>query len=137
MHACRLLLLPALAVLVLFGSAAAGQSGPSRKVDAYTSCMNSGDAKRGVTSGIMDCQRQELGRRDTALNAAYARLRKRLSPARFNALQQSERQWIRRRDKKCWHSASDEEFGTLAQIEAMNCLLSETLDRTEWLLRYR
>lgn len=99
--------------------------------------MNSGDAKRGVTSGIMDCQHQELARRDKALNAAYARLRERLSPARFRALQQSERQWIRRRDQKCWHSVPDAESGTLAQIEAMNCLLFETLDRTEWLLRYR
>lgn len=119
------------------GASAASSTQHVDHSDPYDRCMHSGDAARGITVGITDCEHQELDRKDKALNAVYADLKKRLSRARFAKLQASERQWIARRDRHCWGKDPDFEGGTLADVMSLSCLISETETRTEWLLRYR
>lgn len=133
---------PILIFLSLLGAASLNLIQPSNAQNGGSSsqwdrCMHSGDAALGITSGMLDCHQEELARRNAALNATYASLRRGLPPARFAKLRAAQREWIVRRDKRCWAKDPDFEGGTLATLNSMVCLIGQTKSRTLWLLRYR
>jgi len=104
---------------------------------AYNACMASGDAARGITLGINNCLGDEIDRQDTALNQTYKAVLARLSPARQANLRAAERKWIPARDRRCRREMGDEAGGTLGDIIYRTCIMYETINRTDWLKRYR
>ena len=103
-----------------------------RKSADYKTCMASGDAASGVTSGILDCNGSEIDRQDAKLNQAYKMVMARLPQAKKMDLRSSERLWIVDRDRRC--SRKQEEVGgTLGSIVYSSCILDETIKRTIWL----
>lgn len=104
---------------------------------SYQMCMNGGDAGRGQTLAMAECQRAEIDRQDARLNQAYTMVMRRLPATRKAALRQSERNWIRQRDRQC--DAAQRKFagGTMAILEYRGCILRQTIERTLWLERYR
>lgn len=118
-------------------SSSAGAAPGGAYSRAYESCMASGDAAQGITSGIMDCTGEEIDRQDARLNQAYVMVMRRLPPARKAALREAERRWIRARDARCRKQAASEGGGSLAGILYNECILGETVERRLWLERYR
>jgi uncharacterized protein YecT (DUF1311 family) len=90
---------------------------------AYYTCVK---AARGVTIALNDCIGNEYGFQDMRLNAAYQRLRKRLSPDKQVALRDEERAWIAERDKAC---APDDGGGTVSLLDRNQCQLDQTAAR--------
>jgi len=135
---CETLLLGAVLFCVAEASAAARPVEDGYGLSAeHDRCMSSGDAARGVTTGIVDCDREELDRQDHRLNAAYRKLMAGLAPARRVRLRNAERAWIRERDRRCEKAAEPEAGGTLALILRSSCFASETKERADYLEAYR
>lgn len=107
----------------------------ARHTPAYDRCMRSGDARRGVTSAILDCIGAEIDLQDRRLNTTYRTLLRRLSPQQGAALRRSERLWIAQRDARCERKSQAAEGGTLGSIIYSSCVLDETIGRTLWLGR--
>lgn len=103
----------------------------------FDRCMKSGDAARGVTAGILDCNGAENRRQDARLNQMYKTVMARLNPAQKAVLRRSELDWIRRRDGQCQDAAGEEGGGSAAGIIYSSCVLDETVKRTLWLKTYR
>lgn len=103
----------------------------------YGSCMKTGDAADGVTSGIMDCTGEEIGRQDARLNQAYKMVMARLNSEQKTSLRTSERNWIVARDARCAKSSNEEDGGSLAAIIYSGCILRETVKRTMWIEAYK
>lgn len=106
----------------------AGQ--PLYSVD-YATCM---DLSGGITVNMHDCIGTELSIQDTRLNNAYRRLRKALSTERNQQLLNAQRLWIQYRETNCSFYA-DPDGGTLASLNASECMLRETAERTRELER--
>ena len=85
---------------------------------------------------IRDCNRRGQEAWDRILNDAYQGLRDRLDARRFAALRDSQRAWIKAKEKRCnrfW-----EEFqGTMAHPMIAHCDHRETAQRSLFLLNYR
>lgn len=109
----------------------------ARLTRQYQNCTASGAAAQGQTLAMKVCQGEEIERQDARLNQAYVMVMKRLSAKRKGALRQSERAWIRNRDRGCMAKAKAYEGGTAAGLEYQGCYLRETIERTLWLERYR
>jgi uncharacterized protein YecT (DUF1311 family) len=103
----------------------------------YRQCMRSGNAGRGVTAGIMDCNGVEIDRQDARLNQAYRAAMRRSNPARKAALRASERAWITASDTRCRKEADAEGGGTLSAIVYSDCILEATINRRMWLQSHR
>lgn len=101
----------------------------------YRDCMATGDARIGVTAGMMECSGQEYSRQDDRLNQAYRMTMQRLSKQRQTKLRTMQRAWIKRRDNGCRREAGTD--GTAATINYSGCILRETIARRLWLERYR
>lgn len=132
------LLLAATLVFIAGASSAAvpAREGYELSVE-HDRCMASGDAARGVTVAIVNCNREELDRQDLRLNAAYRKVMARLGPARKARLRTAERAWIKDRERACERAAEPEAGGTLALILRSACFASETKDRADYLEAYR
>lgn len=102
----------------------------------FDTCMNTGDAGQGITSGMMDCIGDEIDRQDARFNQAYKMVMMRLAPAQKTTLRAAERAWITQRDARCHRESADEEGGTLANLIYANCILDATISRTIWLERF-
>ena len=95
-----------------------------------TTCLNTGDAAKGVTTAMASCIQLELKSQDARLNSAYrAAMARRDAPGQAR-LRSEERAWIRQRDEGCQASATG---GTIDQLEIPSCVLSETIRRRLWL----
>lgn len=108
----------------------------SRYSKDYKQCIATGNAARGVTAGIMDCNGTEIDRQDAHLNQAYKMVMVRLAASEKIALRASERSWIALRDARCKRESSAEEGGTLGAVIYSQCILDETVKRTIWLEGY-
>ena len=128
-----------IATLSILGSAgtAAAQWAPETErqlTPQFNRCMAGPDAKQGVHPAMMQCNDEEYRRQDARLNQSYRAAIARLPAARKVALRDSQRAWIRHRDKLC---ALDEDGGQAAELNASGCTLDETIKRRMWLDRYR
>ena len=91
-----------------------------------TTCLNTGDAAKGITTAMASCIQSELKTQDARLNSAYrAAMARRDAPGQAR-LRSEERTWIRQRDQGCQESATG---GTIDQLEIPSCVLSETIRR--------
>lgn len=106
----------------------AQQSSP-RQLDQ---CLNAGDAKMGVMSAMIDCEDEELARKNVILNRTYQSIRKELNAAQRRHLMMLERQWIAHRDQKCKAEALAT-GGQDGQVTWYGCMIDETERRIEWL----
>src|SRR4051812_15661603 len=89
---------------------------------AFDACMNSGDAAKGITVGMLDCIHDEIHRQDVRLNRAYQRLMARLDPVRRQKLRVAERAWIAHRETKCMSDAHSQEGGTIWLLIYNQCI---------------
>lgn len=131
--------LVALAALVLAGQASGrtATAVEARYSAAYRTCLATGDAARGVTSGLLDCSGAEIDRQDARLNQTYRAVMARLGPRGRTKLRASERAWIGERDRGCRRTSGLADGGTLASVMYSACILDRTIERTMWLERYR
>lgn len=89
-------------------------------------CLNSGDAAKGVSVAMGACVRDELAVQDARLNAAYKSAMDKRGPAEQAKLRMEERAWIKRRDAACEAQRSG---GTIDMVEIPMCLVQETVRR--------
>lgn len=109
----------------------------ARYTRAFSACLETGDAARGVTSATMSCMGEENDRQDVRLNRAYKAAMKRLNSAKKARLRSSERAWIGQRDSTCKKAADEVGGGSASGLVYSNCFLDETIKRTIWLERYK
>jgi len=109
----------------------------ARQSKTFRQCMKIGDAARGVTVGILDCNGAELDRQDARLNRLYNAIMARSNPRQKAKLRTLERRWIDERDAHCKRESAPEEGGTLASIIYSSCILDQTIKRTIWLEAYK
>ncbi|HWA63725.1 MAG TPA: lysozyme inhibitor LprI family protein [Caulobacteraceae bacterium] len=99
----------------------------ARYTPAYQKCLDSPDGQS--TAGMIGCTDAELKLQDAALNAAYRKAMKDLTPGQKAKLQAAQRAWIAFRDAEC-ASYEDEDWGSLSRINAASCVLHMTVLRT-------
>jgi uncharacterized protein YecT (DUF1311 family) len=128
---------PMALVLVAPASGRTTSAVEARYSAAYRNCLATGDAAKGVTSGMLDCNGAEIERQDARLNRTYRTVMARLAPPAQAKLRASERAWIGQRDRSCRRDAAVAEGGTLASVIYSGCILDRTIERTMWLERYR
>ena len=128
MTAVRTALVALALAAAAFSANAAPRSGYSKSYDA---CM----AKANTTVDMDSCNAAELKTRDAALNAAYAAALKRVGTA-ADAFKAAERAWIVYRDADCGVYENRDEFGTLGVIEAGDCMIDRTIERTRVLAAF-
>ncbi len=123
---------PAAALSLLAAAAAPAANAPSdpvqaRYTSAYGKCMDSPDGQS--TAGMIACADAELKIQDTRLNAAYRKALADLNPRQKAKLQAAQRAWIAFRDAEC-ASYQDDDWGSLSTINAADCVLHMTVQRT-------
>jgi uncharacterized protein YecT (DUF1311 family) len=90
---------------------------------AYTSCF---EAAAGNDPNMAVCITAETTLWDQRLNAAYAKLRARLSKSDFAVLQAFQRLWVGDRDVAC---RDDGQNGTAGRVASDSCVLRITAVR--------
>ena len=113
--------------------ALAGTDGPTAD---YRKCMETGDAGKGVTSGMRECLGAELKRQDERLNASYQAALAQLGNDDQSTLRSRQRAWLAGRDAGCEQKAEPNKGGTLYPIVYGQCLLDKTIERAGWLETY-
>jgi uncharacterized protein YecT (DUF1311 family) len=121
--------LAAALVLATGPALAADKADPveARYTPAYQKCLDSADGQS--TLGMIGCASDETAIQDKALNNAYRKAMKDLTPEQKTKLQAAQRAWIAFRDAEC-ASYEDDDWGTLSKINAATCLLHMTVQRT-------
>lgn len=109
----------------------------ARYTKAYHTCFTTGEAARGVTSAMLDCNSLEIDRQDDTLNRTYRAVMARMPKAKQTKLRSSERAWIKSSDARCVAVGNDAGGGSAAGLAFSSCTLSEIVKRTMWLERYR
>ena len=112
----RIALIAAAALLGAAAFALAGEQG------------NPGECT-GSTPEMVDCLMAQHAHWDKELTIAYQKAMKDAVPAQKEKLREAERAWIKYRDANCDYYASGE--GTIARIDAAECLRSMTRRRAE------
>lgn len=116
---------------VLFSvSAQAQDSGHSNE---FSTCM---DASGGVTAGMIDCITAEYKQQDARLNKAYKSLMAGLNAERGKQLKAAQRAWIKFRDTNC-EFYMDPDGGTLARVNANDCMMQMTAHRAQEIERLK
>ncbi|WP_157272192.1 lysozyme inhibitor LprI family protein [Azohydromonas aeria] len=111
-----------LALLCAAGPACARDAGLSPE---FSACM---DQSNGVTATMLACMSAETRRQDARLNQAYKAVMAQLSEARQKELRDAQRAWLKFREANCRFYA-DPEGGTIATVNASDCLMSATAAR--------
>ena len=93
---------------------------------AFDTCLETGDAAKGVTPAMGQCIAGEIKVQDEKLNAAYRSAMEKRDEAGKIALRDEERAWIKARDAKC---AALAQGGTIDRIQIPSCVLDETIRR--------
>ena len=99
----------------------------------YAACM---DKSGGVTMDMIECITAENQRQDARLNKAYKTLMAELSPERRKQLLEAQRAWIKYRDANC-SFYNDPDGGTLARVNANDCMLTTTAARARELENFK
>ena len=116
-----------LAVAAWIPARAADPAVEKRFTPALARCMATPEGES--TMGMIDCLGAELKIQDARLNAAYGKAAADLTPEQKSKLQAAQRAWIAFRDADC-ASMQDQDWGTLSRVEANDCLLRRTVERT-------
>lgn len=113
-------LILALAAAALFGAAVCAS--------AQTE-SNSEPGCDGSTYEMVECLKGKTASWDKRLNAAYQKLLKEIQPKQREQLRIAQRSWVQYRDANCLFWGLGE--GTIARIEAGDCMYRMTKDRAE------
>lgn len=114
---------------------AAKAAKPAKTVSALDRCLATPEGQS--TYGMIDCIGKEVAVQDARLNRAYQAALMRLErPRQKAALQKAQRAWIAFRDADC-AAYVDEDWGSLARVEANQCVLDRTRQRADELERFR
>jgi len=81
------------------------------------------------TTSMVDCVDTETSVWDGLLNADYQRLFGALGDKAAESVRQAERAWIAARDADCKVPYDIYEGGTMARLDAANCVLDHTAER--------
>jgi uncharacterized protein YecT (DUF1311 family) len=84
-------------------------------------------AVKASTPDIVACVTVKTKLADLALNNAYSALASGLAPSRKETLRKAERLWLQFRDANCQFYGST--AGTIARVQAVECLRAMTLTR--------
>ena len=120
----------ALAIMSLPHVASAHDVGLTKQ---HAACM---DKSGGTTVGMIDCITAETKRQDVQLNKVYKALMAELSAPRKTQLQEAQRAWIKYRDVNCGFYY-DPDGGTLAAVNANDCVMSATANRARELENFK
>ena len=93
----------------------------------FSVCMDKAD---GVTQHMVECIDAETKRQDARLNKAYKALVADLNPERKKQLLEAQRAWLKFRDTNCAFYF-DPEGGTIARVQAVDCLMTMTASRAK------
>ena len=107
------------------GAAPAASAHDTGLSKPHAACM---DKSGGTTMGMIECITAETQRQDARLNKAYKALMAGLAPPRKAQLQEAQRAWLKYRDANCGFYA-DPEGGSLARVNANDCVMTTTADR--------
>ncbi|OYW27033.1 MAG: hypothetical protein B7Z44_13680 [Caulobacter sp. 12-67-6] len=125
----------ALALATLPLGAAQAASKPANPTPAYARCLATPTGQS--TLGMIQCAAAELAIQDARLNRAYQAAIARLErPRQKAALQKAQRAWIAFRDADC-AAFFDEDWGSMARVEANACVVDHTIHRANALETFR
>jgi uncharacterized protein YecT (DUF1311 family) len=127
----------AVCAALVFGIASAqAQPGKATKPStALDRCLARPEGQ--TTYGMVECIGVEIQIQDARLNRAYQAAIGRLErPRQKAALQKAQRAWIAFRDADC-ASYLDQDWGSMARVEAQQCVLDRTRERADELQRFR
>jgi uncharacterized protein YecT (DUF1311 family) len=136
----RVALLSALSFVLLAAAAPVAAQTPKtakpiKPATALDRCLATPEGQS--TFGMIDCISKEAAVQDARLNRAYQAALMRLErPRQKAALQKAQRAWIAFRDADC-AAYVDEDWGSLARVEANRCVLDHTRQRADELERFR
>lgn len=121
------------AALVAIGAPSSGQTDAkiaARITPALHACQS--DPENGGTLQQAMCEADEAHRQEERLNRTWSRVIASLPPARQKAFRDSQRAWIRRREKDC-RSEMHEYVNSTANYMFAACMVEETIRHTLWL----
>lgn len=93
----------------------------------FSVCMDKAD---GVTQHMVECIDAETKRQDARLNKAYKAVVADLNPERKKQLLEAQRAWLKFRDTNCAFYF-DPEGGTIARVQAVDCMMTMTASRAK------
>ena len=106
-----------------------------KPASTYERCLASASGMS--TAGMIECANAELRVQDGRLNTAYQGAILRLErPRQKVALQKAQRAWIAFRDADC-AALYDEDWGSMARVQANACVLEHTRQRAAELEQFR
>lgn len=114
-----------LLAISLLTAACAVAAAESPYSNRYAACI---DESAGVTATMIECIGAEVKTQDGRLNIAYRKLAAVLTSERKQQLVAAQRLWIQYRDANCAFYA-DPDGGSMARINANDCVLRETAER--------
>jgi uncharacterized protein YecT (DUF1311 family) len=91
----------------------------------YEGCMR----KAGSTLDMIDCAERENDRWDARLNRAYQARMTSFNDRQRGALKRAQKAWLLFRDADC-AAYEDDDWGTISKIDASQCVLRRTVERT-------
>ena len=103
----------------------AAQAQEAKLTKQFSVCM---DKSEGVTQHMVECIDAEIKRQDARLNKAYKALVADLNPERKKQLLEAQRAWLKFRDTNCAFYF-DSEGGTIARVQAVDCMMTMTANR--------
>jgi len=109
------------------GAAPAKDPVEARYTPGYQRCLDA--PVGGTTLGMKECAAAELKIQDARLNAAYHKAMAELTARQKAKLVTAQRAWIAFRDAEC-ASYEDQDWGTLSQVNAAQCVVTMTVKRT-------
>lgn len=113
---------------LILALAAAALIGAAVSASAQTE-SNSEPGCDGSTYEMVECLKGKTASWDKRLNAAYQKLLKEIQPKQREQLRIAQRSWVQYRDANCLFWSLGE--GTIARIEAGDCMYRMTKDRAE------
>lgn len=114
-----------LVALLCAGNVAVAQDSLHSK--QFEACMAKPDSN---TMSMIECMAAEEKRHDKALNDAYRKLQKQVSPERRRQLVEAQRLWVRYREANCGFYY-DPDGGSMARLAANSCHLETTAQRAK------
>jgi uncharacterized protein YecT (DUF1311 family) len=99
----------------------------------YTAALVRCQARARTTNDNALCFKDEFGRQDAALNAAWARALAGVPADNRAALRAAQRQWVKARDPFCDAVMKEFAGGTMAGLEWWSCRAEVSIRRTMWL----
>jgi uncharacterized protein YecT (DUF1311 family) len=108
-------------------------AGTNEPTADYRRCMGTGEAGKGITSGMRQCLAAEFRRQDERLNSSYQAALAQLARDEQSTLRSLQRTWLAERDADCEQRAEPNKRGTLYPIVFGRCILDATIEQATWL----